>query len=77
MCNSLLSIEIPSGIKRIGERCFEDTPSLQIVRFRGKVKSISSSAFKESGIEIIEVPWYLKGYYKKMFPNLTVNTKWS
>lgn len=77
MCKSLPYIEIPSNTEEIGELCFQKTPALKVVRFRGKVKRVSPSAFKDSGIETIEAPWYLKGYYRTKFPNLIIKTRWT
>lgn len=75
-CESLPYIEIPSSVEEIGERCFQGTPSLKTIRFRGKVKHISISAFKDSGIETIIVPWYLQNHYRKLFPNISIKASW-
>jgi hypothetical protein len=41
----LLEIDIPEGIKEIGEGCFEDCISLEIVRIPASVKTIGRNAF--------------------------------
>lgn len=75
-CQILPYIEIPAKIESIEELAFHQTTSLKTVRFVGKVKSIAHNAFKESGIRTIIVPWYLRKYYQKYFPNLKIINKW-
>lgn len=41
----LLEIDIPSGIKEIGEGCFENCTSLETVRIPASVKTIGRNAF--------------------------------
>lgn len=74
-CKSLPYIDIPAGVKVIESLAFEGTTSLKSIRFRGKINNISTSAFQNSSIENIVVPWYLRGYYKKMFPNIALKIK--
>lgn len=76
-CESLSELEIPSKVKSIQKLAFQGTKSLKTIRFRGRVKRIDPEAFNESSCEVVEVPWYLKGYYKKLLPNLTIKARWN
>lgn len=76
-CESLSELEIPSKVKFIQKLAFQGTKSLKTIRFRGKVKYIDKKAFDESSCEFVEVPWYLKRYYKKLLPNLIIKARWS
>lgn len=76
-CESLCELEIPSKVKSIQRLAFQGTKSLKTIRFRGKIMRIDPEAFSESFFEVVEVPWYLKGYYKKLLPNLTIKARWT
>lgn len=71
LCRSLTHIDVPSKVESIGELAFEGTSSLKSIRFRGKVKYVSPSAFLDSSIETIFVPWYLKRHYKHLLPHIS------
>ena len=73
-CESLRNIEIPKTVESIEKEAFSDTIALERIRFHGKVKYISETAFKGSGLKEIIVPFWTKGHYKKLFPNLTIRT---
>lgn len=75
-CESINELEIPSRVKSIHKLAFQGTKSLKTIRFKGKVKRIDPEAFNESFCEVVEVPWYLKWYYKKMLPNLMIKARW-
>ena len=74
-CKALRYIELPKRIKVIKKGAFEDTSSLKCIRFQGKVKIISRSAFKNSGLEIIIVPFGTKSHYQRLFPNAKIEIK--
>lgn len=73
-CKSLREIEIPKSVKTIMKEAFGGTGSLTTARFHGKVEHIDETAFKDSGLETVIVPFWAKSYYKKEFPNLTIET---
>lgn len=75
LCKSLGELVIPSKVKSIKRLAFQSTKSLKKVRFKGKVERIDPDAFKDSSCEVIEVPWYLKGYYERMLPKMTVKAR--
>lgn len=74
-CKALRELEIQKNVKQIGKEAFADTIALERVRFCGKVESISETAFKGSGLKEIIVPFWTKGHYKKLFPNVKITTK--
>lgn len=74
-CKELREIEIPKHIKEIGKDAFKNTVSLKCLRFYGKVKHISETAFKNSGLETIIVPIWTKYHYRRLFPNVKIETK--
>lgn len=74
-CKVLREISIPKNVKRIDKEAFADTIALESVRFYGKVEAISKTAFKGSGLKEIIVPFWAKGHYKKLFPNIKITTK--
>lgn len=71
-CGNISEIEIPKNVESIGKKAFEGTTSLKYIRFKGKVKRISASAIENSSVDTIIVPWYLKNYYKQLFPQLNI-----
>ena len=73
-CKYLREIEIPKSVKTIMKEAFDGTESLTTVRFHGKVEHIDDTAFKDSGLEAVIVPFWAKSYYKKVFPNLTIKS---
>lgn len=73
-CKYLREIEIPKSVKTIMKEAFDGTESLTTVRFHGKVEHIDDTAFKDSGLETVIVPFWAKSYYKKVFPNLTIKS---
>ena len=46
-CSSLKTIELPSGITKIGSEAFKDCSSLSRIKLQGKVTEIGSNAFKD------------------------------
>lgn len=74
-CKALRELEIPKNVKIIDKEAFADTIALERVRFYGKVEAISKTAFKGSGLKEIIVPFWAKGHYKKLFPNIKITTK--
>lgn len=73
-CKYLREIEIPKSVNTIMKEAFDGTESLTTVRFHGKVEHIDDTAFKDSGLETVIVPFWAKSYYKKIFPNLTIKS---
>lgn len=73
-CKYLREIEIPKSVNTIMKEAFDGTESLTTVRFHGKVEHIDDTAFKDSGLETVIVPFWAKSYYKKVFPNLTIKS---
>ena len=54
-CTKLTSITLPSTIKSIGKRAFNDCPLAEIT-FKGTPDDISSDTFSNS-VAVINVPW--------------------
>lgn len=73
-CKYLREIEIPKSVNTIMKEAFDGTESLTTVRFHGKVEQIDDTAFMDSGLETVIVPFWAKSYYKKVFPNLTIKS---
>lgn len=74
-CENIREIEIPKNVESIGKKAFEGTTSLKCIRFKGKVKRINATALEDSSVDTIIVPWYLKNYYKQLFPQLNIKLK--
>lgn len=74
-CENIREIEIPKNVESIGKKAFEGTTSLKCIRFKGKVKRINATALEDSSVDTIVVPWYLKNYYKQLFPQLNIKLK--
>ena len=56
MCSSLKEIDLPVGIKYIGDCAFADCVSLTEITFPSKLQTISYSAFSGTSIETVTIP---------------------
>ena len=55
-CTSLANINLPANLEAVADKLFNGCSALASVSFGGEVKTIGSSAFKDTALKSIEIP---------------------